>query len=96
MSPMVEIVKGPGHPDEGCLHCAMAQLYSEFSEQYPEYKRGTQVVGDVAHFLGEIIGSGIYNAGRRHQLEEIIAIATTETRRTALELLQTLDKQRTS
>lgn len=82
--------------NENCLHCHLIPVIQEFVNKHPDYERGVQVIMDLAQNLGELIGSGIYNSGRRHQLDHILAIAAAETRKTATEIIQTLDRTRTS
>lgn len=91
----VQIVKGDPHPDENCLHCQLAIFYQDFVNKHGQ-PPGMDVVMDVSHFLGEMIGSGIYNSGRRHQIAKIVSMATAEIHRSASELLETMDRTRTS
>lgn len=51
---------GQAHnPD--CLHCVLPPVIEHFANTHPD-RPGPHLVGDVAMVLGELIGSGVFNA----------------------------------
>lgn len=57
--------------DENCLHCVLAPFIDKFRTEHPE-KSGTQLLGELADVVGELIASGLYNDGQQDQLARLI------------------------
>lgn len=49
--------------DEHCLHCVLAPAVAQFQAQHPD-KNSTQILGEIAQLCGDLIASGVYNAGK--------------------------------
>ena len=89
---LTEVTGAPPNPN--CMHCALFPQVAQFIDEHPDYRSGIQAPVDLAKMTGELIASGLYNSGKRDQLDAMLAIVLREARAAALELFTTLDRNR--
>lgn len=86
-----ELTGRPHNPE--CLHCVLAPVILEFANAHPR-KPVAHLVGDIAIVLGELIASGVFEAGQVEQLSAVMQFAGATMRSSANELLRELQLRR--